>query len=118
MKPNTTIEEFRKSVKALFDLEEIKNKSNLVNLITNNFEHYLSKDHATLKKRVEKMKWKKTRKVMLSSWINGSLGFHTGKGLDHEQLTLGTLEEYGNSHYNKSLDDVLALLGDTKEDHE
>jgi len=48
------IEDFRKSVKALFELEGIDNKS-LINLITNNFEFYTA-IHASQVREAEREK--------------------------------------------------------------
>ncbi len=68
------------------------------------------KEMCRLVKILNKMKWKNIRKTMLLSYRNGSLGFHTGSGFDHHELTIGTLEEYGNYHYNEAISDVLQLL--------
>jgi len=72
------------------------------------------KEMCRLVKILNKMKWKNIRKTMLLSYRNGSLGFHTGSGFDHHELTIGTLEEYGNYHYNEAISDVLQLLKEKK----
>lgn len=63
-------------------------------------------------KKINKLKWKKTRKVMLISCVNGDLGFHTGSGFNHHSLTIGTLEEYGNCHYNQGIEDAKFFIRD------
>ena len=102
--------------------EEFKSLANEYCDPTNDVKDFISKtlqqqrekEMCRLVKILNKMKWKNIRKTMLLSYRNGSLGFHTGSGFDHHELTIGTLEEYGNYHYNEAISDVLQLLKEKK----
>src|SRR3990167_1104728 len=63
-----------------------------------------------LVKKLNKLKWKNTRKTMLISVKNGELGFHTGSGFDHNPLTIGTLEELQHCHHNDGIEDAKVYL--------
>ena len=104
------ITEFRKkfkvSVISLFDLEGITN-DRLVNLITNNFDYYVSEQFETLLKQERETLIKKIEGMKKKTGFTpGELLFN----VDNQE------KEYQVYIFNQALDDLIQLIqGDTKE---